>query len=68
MPRAGEIAFPREEHTDWLFNTKLSALNTHIKVTLYRPDRLLYIHQFRNYTYTIHIYIYIGTYTYMYTM
>lgn len=32
---AGEIVFPREEHTSWLSNTEWSALKTYI-VTLYR--------------------------------
>lgn len=33
MWRAGEIVFPREEHTNWLFNTNWSAPKTYIKVT-----------------------------------
>jgi hypothetical protein len=31
MPRMGEMVFPREEHTHWLSNTKLLALNTYLK-------------------------------------
>lgn len=39
---SSRIVFPREEHNDWLFNTKWSALETHtyIGVTLYRLNRL----------------------------
>ena len=29
-------SFPREEHNNWLSNTKWSALKIHIHVTLYR--------------------------------
>lgn len=40
MLKAEETVYPREEHTTWLFNTKWSALKTHIQVTLYRLSRL----------------------------
>jgi hypothetical protein len=32
---AGEMVFPRKEHTNWLFNTKQLALKAYMKVTLY---------------------------------
>lgn len=31
----GDIVFPGEEHTDWLHNTKLSALKTFVRVASY---------------------------------
>lgn len=43
--RAGEIAFPREEHTKWLSNSKGSALTMYVEVTLYRLNGLyVYTH------------------------
>jgi hypothetical protein len=42
----GEIVFPRED-TNWLSNTKWSALRTYLKVTLYRLSMLylgIYVH------------------------
>ncbi len=35
-----ETVFPREENTDWLFNTKCSSLETHVQITLYILSRL----------------------------
>lgn len=36
----GEVVFPREEHANWLFSDKQSAMKTCIEVTLYRLNRL----------------------------
>lgn len=40
MLRLAEIVLPREEYTNWFFNTKESALKSCIRVTLYRLKRL----------------------------
>lgn len=40
MLGVGEVVFIREEHTDWLSNTKWSILKTCIQVTLYRQNKL----------------------------
>lgn len=44
-----EVAFPKEEHSNWLFGAKWSALKIYIQVTLYRLNQLdlriyMYIH------------------------
>lgn len=38
---AGEIVLPKEEHSDYLSSVKLSALRTHIQVTLCGLNRLV---------------------------
>lgn len=56
MLRAEEIAFPREEQTNWLSKIKWSALKIHIQVMLHRLSRL-YL--------GIYVYIYLGIYAYI---
>lgn len=60
MLTVGELAFPREEHTTWLSNTKGTALKTYIQVTLYRLKRTyMYVYKY------VHVYI---THMYMHVM
>lgn len=40
MPRVGEIIVLRDEHTNWLSNTKQSTLNTYIQGIYYKLRRL----------------------------
>lgn len=40
MLLAGKIVFYREEHTNWLSNTKWLALRRYIQATSYRLNRL----------------------------
>ena len=39
--RVGEIVFARVQHTNWISNTRWSALKTCIQITLYRHSRLV---------------------------
>lgn len=40
IPRMGETVFSRDEHTNWLPNTRWSALKTYTGVTLNMLSRL----------------------------
>jgi hypothetical protein len=42
MLRVGEIVFPREEHTNWLSNTKWSVLKPYIYMSNMQTEQVIY--------------------------
>lgn len=62
MLRVGERVFPREKHTNWLSNTKLSALKTYMQITLYRRVGCIYILS------NVHVHMHIDMYIYARTI